>query len=174
MGKALLLYATILQKVTKIVGLFAGLLLFVPVLMVFYEVIMRGVFNAPTEWSMELSVYCVIIAGFLGMPVTYGAGKHIKVDIFTSKMSPKSCCILEIITSMIGAIFCLVFFIEAVDMVTLSHELDRRSPDTLRTPLWIPQLAMPIGMGLLFLHFLGTIFLNIQKLASGEFSREVS
>jgi C4-dicarboxylate transporter, DctQ subunit len=172
--KAIFLYASILQKITNVVGVFAGVLLFVPALMVFYEVIMRGVFNAPTEWSMELSVYCVLIAGFLGMPVAYGAGKHIKVDIFTAKLSPKNSCLLEIVASVIGAIFCLVFFIEAVDMATLSYDLDRRSPDTLRTPLWIPQLSMPIGIGLLFLHFLGTIFVDVQRFTSGEFSREVA
>jgi len=171
--KAIFLYASILQRITNVVGVFAGVLLFVPAIMVFYEVIMRGVFNAPTEWSMELSVYCVLIAGFLGMPVAYGAGKHIKVDIFTAKLSPKSSCLLEIAASVIGAIFCLVFFIEAVDMAALSYDLDRRSPDTLRTPLWIPQMSMPIGIGLLFLHFLGTIFVDVQRLTSGEFAREV-
>ena len=174
MKKAIFLYGIILQKITDVVGVFAGILLFVPALMVFYEVIMRGVFNAPTEWSMELSIYCVLIAGFLGMPVTYGAGKHIKVDIFTSKLSPKNSCLLEIVASIIGAIFCLVFFIEAVDMAALSYDLDRRSPDTLRTPLWIPQMSMPIGIGLLFLQFLGTISVDVQKLASGEFSKEAA
>ena len=81
---------------------------------------------------------------------------------------------MEIVASIIGAIFCLVFFIEAVDMAALSYDLDRRSPDTLRTPLWIPQMSMPIGIGLLFLQFLGTIFVDVQKLASGEFSKEAA
>ena len=57
MKKAIFLYEMILQKITDVVGVFAGILLFVPALMVFYEVIMRGVFNAPTEWSML--VICV-------------------------------------------------------------------------------------------------------------------
>ncbi|MDD4320659.1 MAG: TRAP transporter small permease [Acidaminococcaceae bacterium] len=174
MKKAIFFYETILKKVTNVMGVFAGVILFVPALMIFYEVVMRGMFNAPTEWSIELSVYCVLVAGFLGMPVTYGAGKHIKVDIFTSKLSPKNYCFLEILASTIGAIFCLVFFVEAVNMASLSYEIDRRSPDTLRVPLWIPQLSMPIGIGMLFLHFLGTIFVDITKLTSGEFSKEVA
>ncbi len=87
MKKAIHFYAIILEKVTNAFGVLAGIILFVPAIVVFYEVVMRGLFNAPTEWSIELSIYCVIVAGFLGMPVTYGAGKHIKVDIFTSKLS---------------------------------------------------------------------------------------
>lgn len=155
-------------------GVFAGIILFVPALMIFYEVVMRGVFNAPTEWSIEMSVYCVLVAGFLGMPVAYGAGKHIKVDILTSRLSPKNYCFLELIASLIGAAFCLIFFVEAVNMASLSYEIDRRSPDTLRVPLWIPQLSIPIGIGVLFLHFLDTIFVDIAKLASGYFSKEVA
>jgi len=170
--KAIHFYAIILEKVTNAFGVLAGIILFVPAIVVFYEVVMRGLFNAPTEWSIELSIYCVIVAGFLGMPVTYGAGKHIKVDIFTSKLSPKNQCFLEIAASILGAIFCLVFFVEALNMASLSYEIDRRSPDTLRVPLWIPQLAMPIGIGLLFLHFMGTIFSDVEKIRSGQFAKE--
>ena len=66
---------------TRVVGIIAGLLLFIPAFSVVYEVIMRGMFNSPTEWVVEISTYCVTIAGFLGMAVTFVANKHIKVDI---------------------------------------------------------------------------------------------
>ena len=49
------------------------LLLFIPAFSVVYEVIMRGMFNSPTEWVVEISTYCVTIAGFLGMAVTFVA-----------------------------------------------------------------------------------------------------
>lgn len=81
MKSALEVYEKFLNAITKAVGVIAGILLLLPALMVFYEVVMRGLFNAPTEWSIELSVYCVLVAGFLGMSVTYAAGKHIHVDI---------------------------------------------------------------------------------------------
>jgi C4-dicarboxylate transporter DctQ subunit len=84
------IYNAILNKVTRIIGTFAGVLLFIPALMIFYEVIMRGVFNAPTEWSIEMSVYCVLVAGFLGMPITYLEGKHIQVDLLIAHLSYKN------------------------------------------------------------------------------------
>ena len=85
MKSALEVYEKFLNAITKAVGVIAGILLLLPALMVFYEVVMRGLFNAPTEWSIELSVYCVLVAGFLGMSVTYAAGKHIHVDIVLSQ-----------------------------------------------------------------------------------------
>ena len=79
--KVIEFYAKVLDSATYAVGVVAGLLFLLPALMICYEVIMRGIFNAPTEWSIEVSVYCVLVAGFLGMPVAYMSGKHIKVDI---------------------------------------------------------------------------------------------
>ena len=100
-------YSKILNAITKALGTIAGILLFIPALMIFYEVIARGVFNAPTEWSIEMSVYCVLVAGFLGMPITYLEGKHIQVDILIAHLSRPTRIKLEIITSIIGIIFCL-------------------------------------------------------------------
>lgn len=95
MKSAIEIYGKILDAVTKIVAVIAGILILMPALMVFYEVVMRGLFNAPTEWSIELSVYCVLIAGFLGMSVTYAAGKHIHVDIVVGSLSPRTVVLLK-------------------------------------------------------------------------------
>ena len=165
-------YSKILNAITKALGTIAGILLFIPALMIFYEVIARGVFNAPTEWSIEMSVYCVLVAGFLGMPITYLEGKHIQVDILIAHLSRPTRIKLEIITSIIGIIFCAIFFMEALDMSLLSLEINRTSPDTLRMPLWIPQASMPIGIGLLTLHFLYTIMEDSYKVATGNYEGE--
>ena len=158
---------------TKIVAVIAGILILMPALMVFYEVVMRGLFNAPTEWSIELSVYCVLIAGFLGMSVTYAAGKHIHVDIVVGSLSPRTRCFIEVFTTCVGIFFCAVFVMESFDMAILSLEMDNTSPSTLRTPMWIPQMALPIGMGLLLLQFVRTLLVDIAKINTGDFSKEV-
>lgn len=152
MKSAIEIYGKILDAVTKIVAVIAGILILMPALMVFYEVVMRGLFNAPTEWSIELSVYCVLIAGFLGMSVTYAAGKHIHVDIVVGSLSPRTRCFIEVFTTCVGIFFCAVFVMESFDMAILSLEMDNTSPSTRCTPMWIPQMALPIGMGLLLLQ----------------------
>ncbi|CAK7024043.1 TRAP transporter small permease subunit [Phascolarctobacterium sp.] len=173
MKSAIEIYGKILDAVTKIVAVIAGILILMPALMVFYEVVMRGLFNAPTEWSIELSVYCVLIAGFLGMSVTYAAGKHIHVDIVVGSLSPRTRCFIEVFTTCVGIFFCAVFVMESFDMAMLSLEMDNTSPSTLRTPMWIPQMALPIGMGLLLLQFVRTLLVDIEKINTGDFSKEV-
>ena len=167
--KVIEFYAKVLDSATYAVGVVAGLLFLLPALMICYEVIMRGLFNAPTEWSIEVSVYCVLVAGFLGMPVAYMSGKHIKVDIIIGQLSAKKRSYLDVLTSLIGIFFCAVFLVEALDMTLLSLEIDRTSPDTLRMPLWIPQTSIPVGIGLLLLHFVRTLLENFEKIINNDF-----
>ena len=141
-----------LDKVTFVVGCFAGLLIFCCGMMIAYEVVCRSAFNAPTEWVMELATYCVTVAGFLGMSVTYAAKKHIHVDLLLTKLSQSTCDKLEIVTTLVGAFYSFIFMVKGAQMVMLSDELNNCAPTTLQTPLWIPQSSMPIGMGILFLY----------------------
>lgn len=163
-------YGKIIDKITNFFGFLAGVLLFLTAAATFIEVVMRGVFNSPTEWAIEMSVYFVLVAGFFGMPITYMAGKHINVDLFLLHRTAKTKCILELGTSIIGVLFCTIFFVEALNMSLTSLELNNISPSTLRVPIWIPQMALPIGMGLLTLQFIKTILQDAFKLKKDAFA----
>ena len=170
----LAVYRKFLMGLTRVVGIIAGLLLFIPAFSVVYEVSMRGMFNSPTEWVVEISTYCVTIAGFLGMAVTFVANKHIKVDILLSHLSKRTNEILKVITSFIGMVFCGMVFcgivtIYSIGMVAMTLEHGMIAPTTLRTPLWIPQSSLPIGFGLMFLHFIRTFLENLIMLGDPEY-----
>lgn len=162
-------YNKFIDKVTQVCGVVAGILIFLTAIATFIEVVMRGIFNSPTEWAIEMSVYFVLVAGFLGMPVAYAAGKHINVDIFVSTRTPKAKCYLQIVSCILAIIFCAIFTYEAMDMSLTSLDLDRLSPSTLRVPLWIPQMSLPIGMGLLVLQFLGTFMKDAMMIKDGDY-----
>ena len=155
MKSFLAVYRKFLMGLTRVVGIIAGLLLFIPAFSVVYEVIMRGMFNSPTEWVVEISTYC--------------ANKHIKVDILLSHLSKRTNEILSVLTSFIGMVFCGVVTIYAIGMVAMSLEHGMIAPTTLRTPLWIPQSSLPIGFGLMFLHFIRTFLENLVKLGDPDY-----
>ncbi len=173
MERFITVYDKILHLLTKAAGVIAGLLVLFTGFMIVYEVICRGVFNAPTEWVMEISTYCVVVAGFLGMGVAYAGKKHIHVDIVMSKMSPKTRCYTEFFTAIIGLFYSLVFMQESWKMAMFSLEINNCAPTTLSTPLWIPQMAMPIGMLVLFLQIIRTLLVDFVKIKNNDFSEEV-
>lgn len=173
MEKFLAAYDKLLKLLAQVTGTIAGLLILACGFMIVYEVIARGVFNAPTEWVMELSTYCVTIAGFLGMAITYAYRKHIRVDILMSKLSPKACCYIEVFTSLAGVFYTYMFTVEGMNMVLMSYEMEITAPTTLGTPMWIPQLSMPVGMCVLFLHLVRTFIGDIIKIKNQDFGGEV-
>lgn len=172
MEKFLIIYEKILQVLTKLVGVIAGVLVLYCAFSIVWEVIARGLLNSPTEWVMEISTYCVLIAGFLGMGVAYAGKKHIHVDIFVSKMSPKTLTYVEVLTSLIGIFYSLIFMIYSWNMAMLSLEMNNCAPTTLGTPLWIPQLSMPIGFAVLCLQIIRTLLEDIIKIKNNDFTRD--
>lgn len=172
MEKFLIIYEKILQVLTKLVGVIAGVLVLYCAFSIVWEVIARGLLNSPTEWVMEISTYCVLIAGFLGMGVAYAGKKHIHVDIFVSKMSPKTLTYVEVLTSLIGIFYSVIFMIYSWNMAMLSLEMNNCAPTTLGTPLWIPQLSMPIGFAVLCLQIIRTLLEDIIKIKNNDFTRD--
>lgn len=153
MKKAILYLDRIIQILTNIASWMAGTLIFITVFIVCYEVLMRGMFNSPTEWSIEVSVYLVLISGFLGMAAALADDKHIKVDLLISRLPARVNLILGVVVSLAGLFFCFVLFYEGWEMVMSSFRLGRTSTSTLRVPMYIPQLAVPLGALLITLQF---------------------
>ncbi len=166
------IYDRILNVITNITGVVAGLLVLFTGFVIVYEVICRSIFNATTEWVMEISTYCVVVAGFLGMGVAYAGKKHIHVDILISRLSPKARCYIEFGTAFIGAFYSLIFMQQSWEMAMFSLEINNCAPTTLSTPLWIPQISMPIGLLVLLLQIIRTILVDFIKIKNNDFSEE--
>ena len=162
------LFDSFVRMLTKISGWVAGILILLTSFIVTYEVLMRAVFNAPTEWSIEVSVYLIMASGFLGLAPALAGNSHIGVDLITSTLKPQVNRVLHIITSMIGLIFCLVLMLASADMVIVSYEINSLSTSTLRIPLYIPQMAIPIGSAVIVLEFVRQIINDLTARTKRE------
>lgn len=157
----------ILECLTKAAAYVAGLCILLTAFIIVYEIITRGVFNSPTEWVLEVSVYLILVAGFLGMAAAYRHDGHVKVDFLISHLNPKQRCVLDIFTSILGVSFFLVFMTESMDVVLTSIEFSRTSPTVLRVPLWIPQFSLVCGGFLILLEMIRKIIMDIYLLKYG-------
>lgn len=142
---------------SRVSGMVAGMCILATALIVAYEVVLRALFNAPTEWVNETSVYLVLASAFLGFAPALASGKHINVDLVTSKLSPQVNKFLRMVCSIVGLIYSLVFLSTSWEMVMNSFELGLLSTSTLRVPLYLPQLALPVGFFFLSLQFVANL-----------------
>lgn len=164
MKKMLLLLDKAIRALTNIATWIAGICILLIVFMVSYEVFMRGFFNSPTEWTLEISGYLVIVSGFMGLAAALAADKHIKVDLLTSYLPSKVNRILGVFVSFAGLLFCYLLFVYGFDMMASSYTIGRTSTSTLRIPLYLPQIAVPLGALLITLEFIRKIIKDIYAL----------
>ena len=153
---------------TKLAASVAGLCILATAFIIVYEIVMRSFLHAPTEWVLEMSVYLILVAGFLGLAIAYREQAHVKVDLFVAHLPHRWRLTADILTALAGIVFCIVFVWESADMVQTSFAFDRTSPSTLRVPLFIPQLSLVIGGALLLLEFIRRLVLDICALADGR------
>ena len=135
-------------------GLTGGILIVLNGLFVTYEVIVRYVFNSPTIWVMEISIYVTMASTFLSLAYALREKAHVKVDFITNYLSGPTLILLEIFTSLLAIFFCLIMGWEGLKMAAVALRNWEVSPSLLRTPVFIPQIFIPLGSVLLTLEFI--------------------
>ncbi len=151
-------FCTILDRLVRAISLAAAVLAAAILLMIFvivqYEVVMRYIFNAPTYWTNEVSMFAIAWVGFLGAGYILRIGRQLEIDIVTMRIGPRARRWLGTATDLLGAASCALIAKLSVDFVGISRMMQATSASELDTPLWIPYLALPIGFTILGLELL--------------------
>ncbi len=147
-------FSACIDGLSHLTGVAAAILMGLIAFIASYEVLMRYVFRNPTGWTIEFVPFLILWGTFLGGALTLKEDKHIKVDLLVRHLPPKLQRTLQIITEGIGVIFCLFLLVKGIEMVSHTRSIGTLTPGTLRIPVYIPQLCIPIGAALLFLQFL--------------------
>ena len=109
-----------LEKFSKAIDTFnikqgeiSSLLALPLLLVVIYEVIMRYAFNAPTIWGFEATTFLYGVHYMLGLAYCDVYGGHVRVDIFTSRLSQRPQGVIGVLTN-------LVFFMPVMVLMTIA------------------------------------------------------
>jgi len=144
---------TIINGLTHVGSVLGGIFTGVMTFTVTYAVVLRYAFNRPIGWSEEISTYLMIWAVFLGASYALKEDAHIGVDLLLSRLPERFKPFFLLFHCMIGVIFCSILFYKGVELVQFSISLNNRSI-AIDFPLFIPQLAVPVGSAMLILQFL--------------------
>ncbi|UCE41712.1 MAG: TRAP transporter small permease [Candidatus Aminicenantes bacterium] len=97
-----------IRKITEIGIIFLFLVL---VAVVFYQVVARYIFNDPPSWTEELARYCQVWVILLTSSICIRKGSHLAVDYFGHRFSSRAKRIINIVMSMLIALYVLVITI---------------------------------------------------------------
>lgn len=98
------------EKLEDYLSMSTGLVLIALTIMIVYGVIMRYVFNSPESRVYELAPLFVIGIIFLPQGFLMQAGRHLKVDAVSSRLSTKNQTILRVVTLALSLFVFIIFF----------------------------------------------------------------
>ncbi len=144
---------TLIEKSNRTLGIVSGMGILVMGLILAYEVVCRYVFDSPTIWTQEISIYLFMWTMLAASSYTLQTNKHVRVDLVLDLLRPRPRKVLDGVTGIIGMVYCAIVTAQAYQMLMLSIKFGKLSATPLRVPLWIPQTALLIGFFLLTFQF---------------------
>ncbi len=106
----------------------------------------------------DFSGFFLATATFMALAYTLRAGGHIRVNLLVGHLPARPRWLLELLTLALGAVMAGYATYYTASLLGESYRYGDMSPGIVAIPLWIPQLGMVAGLGLLALAFADTFF----------------
>jgi TRAP-type C4-dicarboxylate transport system permease small subunit len=164
------------RAVSTVCGVLSASMILVSVIITCQMIWMRFVLNESTIWQTEAVTYLMISATLIGLPYVQLLRGHVNVDLVPMMLPPRMRKGL--------ALFVLVLSITVISIMAfhgyeLFHEAWRRnwrSESVWGVKMWIPYLALPLGLGLFVLQMIADLIAawrcDAEVLGHGEFEED--
>jgi len=147
------------------VGRWIALLILPLIFVVMYEVILRKVFEAPTAWAFEVTVYLYGAHFMLGMAYTLLHDRHVRIDIIVIQFPSKVQLWLRIITFLVIFVpFVGVLGFASVEYAIKSWAELEHSWSAWKPPLYPYKTVMPVAVIMLFFQGVSNFIRDIYRL----------
>ena len=125
-----------------------------------YEMLMRGMFDRPQVWVIELTEYTLLYITFLGTSALLREGGHVSVDLLTDALNPVWRRRLALVSAAIC--FCVTLVLTVFAALATIDAMRRGvyKPTVMEFPTWIVLAVIPVGSLLLVFRF-GHRFLSL-------------
>lgn len=144
---------------SRALGVAAAALIALSIGVICHMVFVRAVLNQSSIWQTEFVTFALVVATFIGSPYILLTRGHVSVDVLPLMAAPPLRRALHLGGSVIALAFCAVFLYAAVPWWWEVWVSGQTTPSIWRARLWIPYLAVPVGLALLCLQIVGEIWL---------------
>lgn len=145
-------YVRVVRYLSLVSGYIAAGMIAVGVLVVCHMVFVRYVLNHSTIWQTDLTTYLLIGATFIGSPYVLMTRGHVNVDVVPYYAKPRARRLLAVVAGGMTLAFALVLTVLTFNLWKEAWDQNWVSDTMWRSRLWIPYLAMPVGLALLALQ----------------------
>jgi TRAP-type C4-dicarboxylate transport system permease small subunit len=128
------------------------------------EVFGRYVLLRPTKIADEVAGYLLVGITFLGAAYTLRRGMHIKVDILVNRLSDKLRQRLALAMDTLGLFFIALLTWQSAKLVIAHIASNTHASTPLRTPMFIPELLVPVGLAIFCLEIIRQLIVGFREL----------
>ncbi|MBR0710593.1 TRAP transporter small permease [Bradyrhizobium liaoningense] len=136
--------------------------------MVAAEVLLRNLFGVSLQSADELGGYLLVAVSFLSLSTCFVSGAFHKVEFIDNRLGERGHALRKLIFDAIALAFCLLLLWQLVRLVLRSFDGGDFAATILGTPLWIPQLTMPLGTAALCYSLIRTLRADIRWLGAAS------
>ncbi|MWB79672.1 TRAP transporter small permease subunit [Pseudooceanicola sp. 216_PA32_1] len=147
----------------RITGAATGTMLVALVSLVCLEALLRGGFNYSLGFAEELTGYGVVFMTFFGAALSLRSESMFQVHFLLDQWPEGTRRWLVRAFVLVALLICVILAWKTKDLTLSSFSRGKFAPTVLRTPLWIPQLILPLGFSVLALFLVEQMLLTFRK-----------
>ena len=147
-------FLDVIDKVTMVLAYTSGALVVVMMVSIVYDVVMRHIFNRPTIWADEVSCFLLVGVSFLGAAYALKMDAHVRIETFVDLLPLRAKNFVEAVTDVVSVAFLFIFAWQGCRLVFESFVHTRIAPTLLRTPLYLPQTFLAVGLSWFWVQML--------------------
>jgi TRAP-type C4-dicarboxylate transport system permease small subunit len=146
------------RAVSRAFGVASAALIVLSIIVVCQMVFVRAVLGQSSIWQTEFVTFSLVAATFLGAPYILLTRGHVAVDVVPLLLHGVARRVIYLAGSAVALAFCAVFLYAAVPWWHETWQTGQTTPSIWRARLWIPYLAVPVGLALLCLQLMAEMY----------------
>ena len=127
------------------------------------DIFTRYVLNFSFEIADELGGYMLVVMTFVSLSVCQVNGAFHQVELVQARLGPRKRALSAAIFDVLSFGFASLLLWQLVKLEFSSWRFGERAPTYLETPLWLPRLAMAIGVAALVFSIVRTFLAHVRR-----------
>ena len=132
---------------------------------IFFQVIMRYVFNNSLYWSEELGKFIFVWISWLGISIGQRRNEHIKITLLVDRLPYTTRKIMEIIADILLILICIVTLYYAIILVQTQAKVPYAG---IKIKTSWGYLSLVLGCGFMSLRLIAGVVNKIKELLSKD------
>ena len=137
--------------------------LVVMLLVIGVDIFTRYVLSFSFEIADELGGYMLVVMTFVSLSVCQVNSAFHQVELVQARLSPRRRALSAAIFDVLSFCFAALLLWQLVRLEISSYRFGEKAPTYLETPLWLPRLAMAIGVAALLVAIVRTFIAHLRR-----------